>query len=121
MFSIIVETGFRATHHVRFPDGSVEAPHAHEWRVRVTVRRATLDEVGMVADFDHVRNLLSEAVRPFENADLNTHPALSGRNPTAEVVAHAVFDRLARVRLTGLHRVEVTEAPGCVAVFDADA
>jgi len=121
MFSIIVETGFRATHHVRFADGATEAPHAHDWRIRVTVRRATLDEVGMVSDFDHVRSLLSQAVRSFENADLNVDPALSGRNPTAEVVAKAIFDSLMRLRLTGIHRVEVTEAPGCVAVFDADA
>ncbi len=119
MFAITVEGGFRAQHHVRFADGSTEEPHAHDWRVRVTLRRPRLDTVGMVADFDRVRDLLADALAPFEGADLNVHPLLHGLNPTAEVVAKRTFDRLIELGLSDLFRVEITEAPGCVAAYES--
>jgi 6-pyruvoyltetrahydropterin/6-carboxytetrahydropterin synthase len=119
MYAISVETRFQADHHVRFADGMTEAPHAHDWLVRVTVRRPHLDDAGMVADFERVREALEAAVKPFHRSDLNLHPELHGLNPTAEVVARTVFDRLLAMNLEGLHRVEVTEAPGCVAAFES--
>ncbi len=121
MFAIAVEAGFRATHSIRFADGATEDPHAHDWRVRVFIRRPRLDSLGMVADFDHVRDVLQSVVQPLEGADLNVHPALHGLNPTAEVVAKRIYDGLLELGLADLQRVEVTEAPGCMAIFEAGA
>jgi 6-pyruvoyltetrahydropterin/6-carboxytetrahydropterin synthase len=118
MFTIAVESSFHASHHIRFADGTMESPHAHDWFVRIFVRRPRLDSAGMVADFDRVRETLSEALSALDRADLNTHPTLHGLNPTAEIVAKRIFDRLIELGLSDLHRVEVTEAPGCVAIFE---
>ena len=119
MFTVMVESGFHACHHVRFADGSVEEPHAHDWQVRVTLRRMDLDRAEMVADFLRVGELLAAAVAPFREADLNGHPDLHGHNPTAEIVAKCIFGRLTDLGLAALFRVEVTEAPGCIAAYES--
>jgi 6-pyruvoyl-tetrahydropterin synthase len=118
VFTITVEAGFSATHRVRYPDGTVEEPHDHDWRVRAFFSRPQLDDVGMVIDFGEAQAALRSAVNEFENTDLNAHPTLCGANPTAEVVAKHLFDRVLAAGVTTLRRVEVTEAPGCVAIFE---
>lgn len=118
MFTIAVEAGFSATHWVRYANGAVEKPHGHDWRVRAFFSRSHLDDVGMVIDFSEAQAALRSAVRELENTDLNAHPSLRGANPTAEVVAKHIFDRVFAAGLSTLYRVEVTEAPGCVAIFE---
>ena len=77
-----------------------------------------MDGVGMVIDFGIAQEALRSAAHDFEGADLNAHPALCGANPTAEVLAKHLFDRLAAGGVPALRRVEVTEAPGCIAIFE---
>lgn len=120
MFTISVEAGFSAVHRVRYPNGTIEEPHGHDWRVRAFFCRSHLDDVGMVIDFGEAQTALRSAVNELENTDLNTHPALRGANPTAEVLARHLFDRLLAAGVSSLCRVEVTEAPGCMAIFERD-
>lgn len=119
MFTISVESEFRATHHVRLPGGRSETPHPHDWKVRVVLARRELDELGMVADFEEIQRNLDEILLPFHHADLNRLEALSGANPTAEVLAKHFFDRLVERGLSELRRAEVTEAPGCIGAYEA--
>ena len=121
MYTVRIEAGFCATHHVRLADGSVEPPHGHDWRVRAEFARAELDDREMVVDFEAARAALCSIVAPLHHADLNEHPGLTGRNPTAEVVARHLFDRMRALGFCDIRRVEVTEAPGCVAAFGAEA
>ena len=118
MFTIAVETKFSATHRVRYLDGTVEASHGHHWRVRAFFSKSQLDGVGMVIDFGEAHEVLRSAAHDFEGADLNAHPALCGANPTAEVLAKHLFDRVLAAGVSALRRVEVTEAPGCIAIFE---
>lgn len=120
MFTIAVETEFSASHRVRFENGTVEEPHGHHWRVRAFFNRPQLDRVGMVIDFGEAQAALRSAVIELENTDLNSHPALCGANPTAETVAKHLFDHILAAGLSTLSRVEVTEAPGCVAIYERD-
>ena len=120
MFTIVVEAGFSATHRVRYADGTAEEPHGHTWRVRAFFSRSHLDDVGMVIDFGEAQTALRSAVDELENTDLNAHPALRGANPTAEVVAKYLFDRVFAAGVSTLRSVEVTEAPGCVAIFEQE-
>ena len=117
MFTVSVQSGFSAMHRVRFRDGSVEPRHGHDWVVRAEFTRADLDECGMVVDFLEARRVLDAIVGELHHTDLNEHPALGGANPTAEAVARYVFDRVRDAGLTDIRRVEITEAPGCVASF----
>ena len=117
--TISVESGFRATHHVRLPGGGLETPHPHDWKVRVFLSRPELDDLGMVADFEGIQRTLAQVLLGFQHADLNTCAAFAGVNPTAEVLAKFIFERLGECGLADLRRVEVTEAPGCVASYEA--
>lgn len=121
MYTISVEAGFSATHRVRYSDGTVEEPHGHVWRVRAFFSRSQLDDVGMVIDFGEAQTALRSAVKELENTDLNAHPALRGANPTAEVVAKHLFDRVLAAGVFTICRVEVIEAPGCAAIFERDS
>lgn len=117
MYTVSVETFFSATHRVRFPDGSLEPLHGHDWRVRALFGSESLDDHGMVVDFCEARRALEQVVADFQHADLNELEAFGGFCPTAEVVARVVFDRMVSRGQASLQRVEVTEAPGCVATY----
>ncbi len=118
MYSVAVEAGFSATHQLRLHDGTNEPRHGHDWRVRVTFAKPSLDELGMVIDFAEAKRVLTQVVQPLEYCDLNESPALRGKNPTTEVVAEWIFHRVVELGVASIIRVEVTEAPGCVAIFE---
>ncbi len=118
MYMIVVEARFSAVHRVGLPDGTLESPHTHDWGVRACFARDKLDESGMVVDFHEAREGLASVLAQLHQADLNKLESLSGLNPTAEVVAGHVFERLRALGLSAVRRVEVTEAPGCTAIFE---
>lgn len=119
MYSIIVEATFSAVHRLRLADGVLEPVHGHDWVVRATFCKEILDEQGMVVDFHVAWQSLRKIVVGWHHGDLNDGDVLGGLNPTAEVVAKYVFDRLVADGLGSIRRVDVTEAPGCVAVYEA--
>ncbi len=118
LHSVVVESRFSATHHIRLHDGSVEPPHGHDWHVRVTFARASLDSLGMVIDFAEAGRLLKKAIEPLNYSNLNELAALRGKNPTTEVVAEWIFHRIFESGGASLAHVEVTEAPGCMAIYE---
>lgn len=119
MFEASVEATFSAAHRVKLPDGSLEPMHGHDWQVTATFASEQLDETGFVVDFIAAERGLARVVEQLHHTDLNVCPAMNGLNPTAEIVAQVIFNLLAsddslRDRL---HRVRVTEAPGCSATY----
>ncbi len=121
MYTVMIERRFRATHAVRLANGCVEEPHEHDWHVRVRFSRPELDSCGMVIDFHVAEVALEEVLAPLEQSDLNVNRVLGGANPTAEVVARHLFDRLHDRGFAQVRSVEVAEAPGCVAAFERAA
>ena len=118
MYTTVVDAGFSAVHRVPLADGTLEPIHGHDWTVRVHVSRPELDGRGMVVDFCQVRSVLESILAGLQHTDLNEHKAFAGRPPTAEWVATYVFDRLVGESMPGITRVEVSEAPGCMAVYE---
>lgn len=118
MYMVTVEGRFCAVHRVRLPDGTLEPLHGHDWQVRACFATGALDDAGMVVDFEAARSALQSTLDKLTHADLNEHEGFAGLNPTAEVVARYVFDRLRGREFTTIRRVDVTEAPGCTATFE---
>ena len=116
-FTISIEATFSATHRLRFADGSLEPLHGHDWHVRAYFQRAELDEAGMVVDFHRAEETLRAILAPLHHSDLNALPDFAHLNPTAEIVARRVFQKLFDAGLREVSRVDVTEAPGCVASY----
>ncbi len=117
MYIVTVEAGFSAVHRLRHADGMVEPLHGHDWVVRVHFTRPDLDDNGMVVDFHQAERALQEVVQHLHHTDLNGNEAIRGRNPTAEVIARHIYERLRALGMATARRVEVTEAPGCVAAY----
>ncbi|UCC98104.1 MAG: 6-carboxytetrahydropterin synthase [Phycisphaerales bacterium] len=119
MFTISVETRFRASHQLALPDGSKEPIHHHDWLVTADLSSDRLDNMGVVMSFQKLRALMDSVVGDFDNAAIETVGYFQQNNPSAENVAKYIYDKL-RMRLPDgvkLQNVRVVEEPGCSAKF----
>jgi len=119
LFSISVETGFRASHQLTLPDGSKEPLHAHDWRVIAQVSCEKLNAMGVVMDFHNLRGLLDSALSQFKDTAMEEHACFARNNSSAENVAKYVYESLEGRLPVGvrLEKVNVVEEPGCSAKF----
>ena len=120
MWEISTETVVAAAHQLRLAPGEGERLHGHNWRIKVTVRANKLDSRGFVMDFNELQPALRAMVEPYEHVFLNEIPPFDDVNPTAENIAHIVFDNMSaklnddRVRVV---RLEVWENDTCAAAY----
>ena len=119
MHQLTVSDTFNATHSLTLAEGHAEPVHGHDWRVTAVVRAPTLDAIDTVMDFHELERLLAGILAPLQHSHLNDQGAFAGLNPSAERVAMHVAGELApalpsHVRL---HRLDIEEAPGCVASY----
>ena len=125
MYTIRVNAGFSAAHHLREYKGKCENPHGHNWRVSACVAGEALAAEGMLIDFGDLKKALREVCAELDHRDINTHPYFSQENPTAENIAYWIFERLAEaLRRAGfseaslrLREVTVEETDGSVAGY----
>ena len=116
MYEVVVEASFSATHQLRHPDGQLEPLHGHDWKAEARFEGPELDECGLLVDFNEAQGALKEVIQTLHRRHLNELEAFNRLNPSAENVAHLIFDRM---HATGLFdetlvSVRVSEAPGCV-------
>jgi len=120
VYEVAYETTFCSTHRLTRDGSPVEPIHGHDWRVEAVAAGGDLDGLGVVIDFEHLKKAVGEVASRFHYRDMNEHPGLAGRSPSAEVVARYFFDEVKRgLGPEGrmLRRVRVWEAPGCSAVY----
>jgi 6-pyruvoyltetrahydropterin/6-carboxytetrahydropterin synthase len=120
VYEVTYETTFCATHRLTRDGQPIEPLHGHDWRVEAVAAGDALDAIGVVVDFEHLKEVVGEVARRFHYKDLNEHPDLAGRSISAEVMARYFFDEVRKGlgdegRL--LVRVRVWEAPGCSASY----
>jgi len=119
MFTVSVETGFRASHQLTLPDGSKEPLHHHNWVVIAEVGSDKLDGMGLVMDFCRLKTAADKTVAEFDNIPLDSIDYFQRNNSSAENVARYIFDKL-EPKLPGgvkLRSIRVIEEPGCSAKF----
>ncbi|MBL8758221.1 MAG: 6-carboxytetrahydropterin synthase [Phycisphaerae bacterium] len=130
MFQIRATAVFSAAHAIVIR-GEREPLHGHDWRVTACLEGPELDADGLLWDFHALEADLGAVIGPWRNANLNESRTFREVNPTAEEVARVVGVGLAAALRSRLDRypqtawsqglrvayVEVTEAPGCVAVY----
>lgn len=120
MFEVAYETSFCATHLLHRDGRPLEPQHGHDWRVEVVARGETLDALGVVLDFEHLKQALGGVCARFHYGDLTSHPDFAGQSPSAEAVARYFFREVRRAlgaQGGQLARVRVWEAPGCSASY----
>jgi len=120
MFEVAYETTFCATHRLTEDGQPIEPVHGHDWRVEAVAAGESLDRIGVVVDFEHLKKAVGEVAARFHYRDINEHPAFAGVSPSAEVVARYFFEEVRKgLGAEGRHlrRVRVWEAPGCSATY----
>lgn len=121
MYELTIEREFCAAHAIVM-GGEREPVHGHNWRVRVVVRAPEVDPDGLVCDFHALEQSLDATINAWNNRNLNETPPFDRINPTAEWVAREIAQRMqaAAPANARIHRVSVTEAPGCEAAYLPD-
>src|SRR5438270_11528719 len=120
MFEVTYETTFCATHRLTRGGEPIEPIHGHDWRVEVAAAGGELDELGVVLDFERLKETVGAVAARFHYRDLNDHQDLRGTRPSAGVVARHFLRQVRRgLRAEGrrLRRVRVWEGPGCSAAY----
>ena len=96
MYSVTVRDHFMIAHSFR---GEVFGPaqrlHGATYVVDVTFNRPELDADGVVVDIGLASQRLDAVLAAWRYRNLDEDPAFAGRNTTTEVLARAIFDRLA--------------------------
>jgi len=119
LFTLSVETHFEAFHSLSLPDGSKEPVHSHNWLISADVSSKSVDETGLVIDFNRLKELIDDIVSQFNASSLEKNEYFQQNNSSAEMVAKYVYEKLEPM-LTDklkLESVKVTEQPGCSAKY----
>jgi 6-pyruvoyltetrahydropterin/6-carboxytetrahydropterin synthase len=122
-FEVGVVAHFRAHHHLMGDFGPASQPHEHAYRVEVGVSGSSLRADGTLFDITRLQNALRAALGDLEGNDLNTISVLAEPNPSAEVVARYLFERIApSLSEDGLDRLQtrVWESPEAYASYSGD-
>lgn len=120
MFEVAYETTFCATHVLHDGGKPIEPQHGHDWRVEVVAEGETLDRLGVVVDFEHLKEAVGEICRRLHYGDITSHHGFAGQSPSAEAVARYFFNEVRTAMGPAgrqLKRVRIWEAPGCSATY----
>jgi len=112
MFHIFIKSHFSAGHHLREYPGNCERPHGHNWKVEVTVKADSLDNLGMGLDFKALKNEVNKVLDTLDHHDLKENADFQSVNPSSENIAVYIFNNLQNILSTdryGVHSVTVRE------------
>jgi 6-pyruvoyltetrahydropterin/6-carboxytetrahydropterin synthase len=96
VYSIFKDFSFSAAHSIRGHTRGCERMHGHNYRVRVHLRAARLDALGMVLDFADLKAIMQEILGPFDHRVINEVAPFDERNTTAELLAEYVWTEVSR-------------------------
>lgn len=119
MFKIAVKGKFSAAHYVRGYKGDCAGGHGHNFEVEVTVAREKLDHLGIAIDFRILKRRLGKVLKTLDHKNLNQLAFFRRRNPTAEMIACYIHDKLKQsIKDGSLESVAVWEGDESRAVYE---
>jgi 6-pyruvoyltetrahydropterin/6-carboxytetrahydropterin synthase len=92
MYEVTVEAGFSSGHYLRNYKGKCENPHGHNYKVRVTLVGAVLDEAGLLLDFKLLKQVMRPVIERIDHQMLNDLEPFTTINPSAENLAKFFYD-----------------------------
>jgi len=114
VYEVTVEQPFSAAHYLKDYPGKCANVHGHNYRVQVTVEGEPLDQLGMVVEFEVIKQALKPWMDKFDHGFLNEIPPFDMVNPSAENLAKFFYDEVARAIGESTARV------CCVRVFETE-
>ena len=120
MFEIDIEGSFSSAHSLKGYQGNCSFVHGHNWTVIAYVQAEQLDAVGIALDFRKLKTELNDILLAFDHKNLNELPEFHSVNPTSELLAKIIFERLSEKINDGgvrVSKVRVKESPGSGASY----
>ena len=96
MFEVSVDEQFAAAHNLRNYKGKCENLHGHNYKVRITLAGPQLDEVGLLYDFVHLKQVIQGVIRALDHKYLNELKPFDLLNPSAENIANHIYDETSK-------------------------
>jgi 6-pyruvoyltetrahydropterin/6-carboxytetrahydropterin synthase len=101
MYEVTVDAGFSSGHYLRNYRGKCENPHGHNYKVRVTLAGAELDEAGLLLDFKLLKQVMRPIIERIDHRMLNDLDPFTELNPSAENLARYFYDET-NIQLKGM-------------------
>jgi len=92
MFQVSVVESFSAGHALRGYKGKCENAHGHNYKVRVTLEGTSLDSLGLLFDFVHLKQVIHGVIQAVDHKFLNDVAPFDVINPSAENIAKYFYD-----------------------------
>lgn len=109
MYELKIEESFAAAHRLRGYKGQCEDLHGHNWKVEVVVRAERLDDIGLALDFHELKSVTRDILEQLDHTFLNDLEPFRELNPSSEIIARHIFERVAaQVEREGLWVQRVT-------------
>jgi 6-pyruvoyltetrahydropterin/6-carboxytetrahydropterin synthase len=93
MFELTVEREFSSGHYLRNYRGRCENPHGHNYKVRITLAGADLDEAGLLLDFKLLKQVMRPVIDRIDHQMLNDLEPFTTINPSAENIARYFYQQ----------------------------
>lgn len=94
MYKITVKSHFSAAHRLRGYRGKCENLHGHNWMVKAVVAAIDLNKIGIIMDFQELKEILNEVLKLLDHKYLNELHPFKKVNPTSENIAKFIYDKL---------------------------
>lgn len=94
MFQVSVEETFSSGHALRGYKGKCENPHGHNYRVQITLEGPQLDNIGLLIDFTHLKEVMRGVIKRIDHQFLNDLEPFTTVNPSAENMAKYFYDEV---------------------------
>ena len=94
MFRVTITKSFSAAHMLKEIGGKCEELHGHNFRVEVSVSSKKLNDEGILIDFRVLKGWTAEILEDLDHKYLNDLHQFKGVNPSSEIVAKHIFNRL---------------------------
>lgn len=95
MFEVTIRKSFAAAHQLRDIGGKCEGLHGHNFTVEVSAGAQSLNKDGLLLDFRLLKRWTNEILEELDHKYLNELPCLKDLNPSSEIIAQFMFERLA--------------------------
>lgn len=111
MFELSVKADIASAHYLKDYEGPCRNLHGHTWKIEVVIESASLDKIGMVADFALIKIKLKEFLMPLDHVCLNDLSYFKNTAPTTENIAKYIYQNFSKViKPLKLKMVEVWES-----------
>lgn len=94
MFDVEIRRTFSAAHQLRGYDGDCRNLHGHNYNVIAVVRTDKLNDIGIALDFKRLKAALDSILAAYDHKNLSELPEYAEVNPTSEVMAMHIHQRL---------------------------